>query len=74
MGNLIRNNLHLTGTYLLHSLLKYEVEVHWTYITEGETVGWLHRLDGHEFEQAPGVGDGLGSLASMGSQRVRTTG
>ena len=25
-------------------------------------VGWHHRLDGHEFEQVPGVGDGLGSL------------
>ena len=23
---------------------------------------WHHRLDGHEFEQAPGVGDGQGSL------------
>ena len=26
-------------------------------------VGWHHRLDGHEFEQAPGVSDGQGSLA-----------
>ena len=26
-------------------------------------VGWHHRLDGHEFEQFPGVGDGQGSLA-----------
>jgi len=25
-------------------------------------VGWHHRLDGHEFEQAPGVGNGQGSL------------
>ena len=25
---------------------------------ENEMVGWHHRLDGHEFEQAPGVGDG----------------
>ena len=25
-------------------------------------VGWHHLLDGHEFEQAPGVGDGQGSL------------
>ena len=25
-------------------------------------VGWHHRLNGHEFEQAPGVGDGQGSL------------
>ena len=31
--------------------------------TEDETVGWHHRLNGHEFEQAPGVGDGQGSLA-----------
>ena len=26
-------------------------------------VGWHHRLDGHEFEQAPGAGEGQGSLA-----------
>ena len=26
--------------------------------TEDEMVGWHHWLDGHEFEQAPGVGDG----------------
>ena len=31
-------------------------------MTEDEMVGWHHRLDGHEFEPAPGVGDGLGSL------------
>ena len=31
--------------------------------TEDEIVGWHHQLDGHEFEQAPGVGDGQGSLA-----------
>ena len=30
--------------------------------TEDEMVGWHHRLDGREFEQAPGVGDGQGSL------------
>ena len=24
--------------------------------------GWHHQLDGHEFEHAPGVGDGQGSL------------
>ena len=30
--------------------------------TEDEMVGWHHTLDGHEFEQAPGVGDGQGSL------------
>ena len=31
--------------------------------TEDEMVGWHHRLNGHEFEQAPGVGDGQRSLA-----------
>ena len=31
--------------------------------TEDEMVGWHHRLDGHEFAQAPGVGDEQGSLA-----------
>ena len=29
---------------------------------EDEMVGWHHRLDGPEFEQALGVGDGQGSL------------
>ena len=28
--------------------------------TEDEMVGWHHRLDGHEFEKAPGVGEGQG--------------
>ena len=32
-------------------------------MTQDEMVGWHHRLEGHEFEQAPGVGDGQGSLA-----------
>ena len=36
---------------------------------EDEIVRWHHRLNGHEFEQAPGVGDGLGSL-SAGVHRV----
>ena len=29
-------------------------------------VGWHHGLDGHEFEQAPGAGDGQGSLVCHG--------
>ena len=29
--------------------------------------GWHHQLNGHEFEQAPGVGDGQGSLACCSS-------
>ena len=30
--------------------------------TEDEMIGWHHQLNGYEFEQAPGVGDGQGSL------------
>ena len=38
-------------------------------MTEDEMVGWHHRLDGYEFEQALGVGDGQGSKAGNGSCR-----
>ena len=31
-------------------------------MTEDEMVGWPRQLDGHESEQAPGVGDGQRSL------------
>ena len=31
-------------------------------MTEDEMAGWHQRLDGHETEQAPGVGDGQGIL------------
>ena len=31
-------------------------------MTEDEMVGWHHQLNGQEFEQAPGVGDGQGTL------------
>ena len=33
-------------------------------MTEDEMVGWHHPLDGHEFEQDLGVGDGQEGLAS----------
>ena len=32
-------------------------------MTEDEMVGWHHRLNGHEFEQTPGVSEAQGSLA-----------
>ena len=32
-------------------------------MTKDEMVGWHHRLNGHGFEQAPGNGEGQGSLA-----------
>ena len=35
-------------------------------------VGWHHRLDGHEFVPAPGVGDGQGSLAVRGVAKSQT--
>ena len=39
--------------------------------------GWHHRLDGHEFKQAPGVDDGQGSLvrhSPWGHKESDTTG
>ena len=33
-------------------------------MTEDEMVGWHHRLNGHEFEQALGIGDGQGGLVA----------
>ena len=44
--------------------------------TEDEIVGRHHQLDGYEFEQAPGVGDGQGSLlcgSSWGRRELDTT-
>ena len=45
----------------------------WTWV-EDEMVGWHHQLNGHEFEQVPGVGDGQGSLvwySPWGCKKVR---
>ena len=45
-------------------------------MTEDEMVGWHHRLDGREFEQAPEVGDEQGSLvccSSWGHKELDTT-
>ena len=36
-------------------------------MTEDEMVGWHHRLNGHEFEQAPEDGEGQGSLVCCSS-------
>ena len=44
--------------------------------TEDEMVGWHHRQDGQEFEQAPGVGDGQGDLvccSPWGRKELDTT-
>ena len=42
-------------------------------MTEDELVGWHHRLDGHVFEQALGVGYGQGSLAWCSSRGRKDT-
>ena len=45
-------------------------------MTEGKMVGCHHRLDGHESEQAPGFGDGHGSLeccSPWGCKKLNTT-
>ena len=36
-------------------------------MTEDEMVGWHHGLNGHEFGETVGVGDGQGGLACCGS-------
>ena len=44
--------------------------------SEDEIIGWHHRLKGHKFEQAPGDGEGQGSLACCslwGSKELDTT-
>ena len=40
-------------------------------MTEGKTVRWHHQLNGHEFEQAPGVGDGQGGLVCCSPWRFK---
>ena len=45
-------------------------------MTEDETVGWHHRIDGHEFEQALGDGEGQGDLvccSPWGCKELDTT-
>ena len=45
-------------------------------MTEDEMVGWHHQLDGHKFEQAPGIGEGQGGPACCspwGHKEIYTT-
>ena len=45
-------------------------------LTEDEMTGWHHRLNGHKFEQAPGMGDEPGNLACCspwGRKELNTT-
>ena len=53
-------NTYETSDLLIQFLGIYPIE--FTKINKDEMVGWHHRLDEHEFEQGPGVGDGQGGL------------
>ena len=56
-GHLMRRADSLEKTLMLG-----KIEGRRRRMTEDEMVGWHHQLDGHEFEQAVGVGGGQGSL------------
>ena len=56
-GHLIRRTDSLGKTLMLGKIEGRRRE------RQDERVGWHHRLNGHECEQAPGVGDGQGGLA-----------
>ena len=58
-GNLLRRTAPLEKTLMLGKIEGRRRKG----VTEDEMVGWHHQLDGHEFEQALGVGDEQGSLA-----------
>ena len=42
-------------------------------MTEDKMVGWHHQLNGHEFGQTPGVGDGQGGLVCYSRKESGTT-
>ena len=58
-GHLMRKTDSFEKTLLLGKTEGWEEKG----TTEDEMVRWHHRLNGHAFEQALGVGDGQGSLA-----------
>ena len=68
-GHLMRRVDSLEKTLMLGGIWGQEEKG----MTEDEMAGWHHRLDWHEFEWTPGVGDGQGGLACCDSwgRRVR---
>ena len=58
-GHLMRRTDSLEKTLMLE---KTEGRSRKKGMTKDEMVGWHHRHDGHEFEQAPGIDDGQGDL------------
>ena len=59
-----RNNIYFCFTDYTKAFDFFEEEE----MTDDEMVGWHHQLNGHEFEQTPGDGEGQGSLV-CGSPR-----
>ena len=58
--------------YLAHSLkCRLFICIHTADSTEDKAVGWHHRLNGHEFEQGSGDGEGQGSLACAAPRGLR---
>ena len=62
-GHLMQRDDSLEQTLMMRKIEKG--------VTEDQTVGWHHRLNGHEFEQTPGDGEGQGNLACYNSWRCR---
>ena len=60
-GHLMKRANSLKKTLMLGKTGQEEKEA-----TEDEMIGWHHHLNGHEFEQTPGDGEGQGSLQSRG--------
>ena len=48
-------------------------DISWYGMAEDEMFGWHHWLNGHEFEQAPGVGDGQVCCSPWGRKELDTT-
>ena len=68
-GQMLKLKFQYSGHLIrkTNSLGKTDAEQDWRReekgMTEDVMVGWHHWLNGHEFEQAPRVGDGQGGLA-----------
>ena len=61
--DLKHGHLSDTDTFLFHASCLFCLTSTMPEMTEDETVGWHHRLNGHEFEWTPGIGEGQGGLA-----------
>ena len=68
-GLILRLNLQYFGNLMwransvIKTLMLGKIEGRGSRGQQDEMLGWRHQLNRHEFEQAPGVGDGQGSLA-----------